>query len=318
MPSLTTLPPAPSPAPSPGPDPATVTSLPSVRQFVITSALVVGPLVALALVVPLLWGRAVHVSDLVMAVIFYLVTGYGISVGFHRLLTHRSFRATRMLKIGLTVAGSLAVEGSAVDWVANHRRHHINSDGPGDPHSPHRYDGQTWGVVRGFLWAHVGWLFLADATSVQRFAPDCAADKDLVRISRLFPLWALVSLGLPFGLGYALSGTLGGAVTALVWAGLVRMAVLHHVTWSVNSLCHLVGRRPFNTPDHSRNLAPLALISFGESWHNLHHAHPALARHGALPHQPDPSAVLIKLFERLGWAGRVRWPDPAKLALEVQ
>ncbi|MHB8594758.1 MAG: acyl-CoA desaturase [Acidimicrobiales bacterium] len=290
---------------------------PSVRQFVVTTALVVGPAVALALVVPLLWGHAVHLRDIIMAVVFYVVTGYGISVGFHRLLTHRSFRASRALKICLALAGSLAVEGSATDWVANHRRHHMNSDGPGDPHSPHRFDGRPFGVLRGFLWAHVGWLFLADATSVERFAPDCAEDADLARISRLFPVLALVSLGLPFGLGWALSGTLGGAVTALVWAGLVRMAALHHVTWSVNSICHLVGRRPFATSDDSRNFAPLALLSFGESWHNLHHAHPALARHGALRGQLDPSATLIKLFEHLGWATRVRWPDRKRLSLEI-
>lgn len=284
------------------------------RQAVITSLLVVGPAVGLAVVVPLLWGRAVNVSDLVMAGALYVITGYGISVGFHRLLTHRSFRANRPLKIVLALAGSMAIEGSATYWVANHRRHHIFSDQPGDPHSPHRFDGRPFGLVRGFLWAHVGWLFLSDATSADRYAPDMVADGDVTWVSRLFPLLAVVSLALPFGLGWALSGTFAGAIAAFVWAGLVRMAALHHVTWSVNSICHLFGRRSFTTKDKSRNFAPLAVVSFGESWHNLHHAHPALARHGALRGQVDPSATLIRLFEQLGWATKVRWPKVALLA----
>ncbi len=286
----------------------------SLRQILVTSLLTVGPAIGLVVVLTLMWGHAVHVMDLVMAGGFYVVTGFGVTVGFHRMLTHRSFRATRALKIVLAVAGSMAIEGSATAWVANHRRHHMFSDQGLDPHSPHRFDGRPLGVIRGFLWAHIGWLFLADATSTGRFAPDLVDDTDMRRISMLFPVLAVVSFLLPLALGWALTRTLSGALAAFVWAGLVRIIALQHATWSVNSICHLFGKRPFKTKDESRNFAPLAVLSFGESWHNLHHAFPAVARHGALRGQLDPSASLIRLFERLGWVTKVRWPTSAQLA----
>jgi stearoyl-CoA desaturase (delta-9 desaturase) len=161
------------------------------------------------------------------------------------------------------------------------------------------------------LWhAHVGWLFSHSPTSWRRYANDLLNDRDLVVITRLFPLWCLLSLAMPFGVGWAFGG-LGGALTALLWAGGVRIAVLHHVTWSVNSLCHTIGRRPFLTRDRSRNLAALSILSFGESWHNGHHAYPHSARHGILRHQVDSSASLIRLLERAGWVRNVRWaPRP--------
>jgi stearoyl-CoA desaturase (delta-9 desaturase) len=282
------------------------------RRLGVTGLLVAGPGVALGVAVPLLWGHGVHLQDLVLAVVLYAVTGHGITVGFHRLFTHRSFKANRVLKICLAAAGSMAIEGSLISWVANHRRHHRYSDQAGDPHSPHRPGvGAGW---RGFAHAHVGWLFDADATPAARYAADLLADDDLVVINRLFPLFAAASLALPFGLGYALSGTLTAAVSALVWAGIIRMTLLHHVTWSTNSICHLFGTHPYKTTDHSTNFAPLAVLSMGENWHNLHHAYPSSARHGAGPHQLDSSATLIKLFERAGWATKVHWPTPQQLA----
>ena len=282
-------------------------------QQALTLAIVAGPLVALALAVPLLWGRAVDLSDLVMGTVLYLVTGFGVTVGFHRLFTHRSFTPNRTLKVGLALIGSMAVEGSVTSWVATHRRHHMFSDRAGDPHSPHRYGHSGLDLVRGLGFAHMGWLFVSDASSADRYAPDMVRDPDMVRVSRLFPVLAVASLVIPFGIGYALSGTLLGAVGALLWAGLIRMAVLHHVTWGVNSLCHAFGPRSFATKDRSTNLGVLALVSLGDSWHNVHHAHPSWARHGALPGQVDPSASLIGAFERCGWASRVRWPDLAEV-----
>jgi stearoyl-CoA desaturase (Delta-9 desaturase) len=276
---------------------------------VVTALLVVGPLVALAIALPLLWGHAITLLDVVLAVVFFGVTGHGLSIGFHRLFSHSSFKANRPLKIVLAAAGSLGMEGSIIGWVANHRRHHMYSDHPGDPHSPHRYGPGVLAQIRGLGYAHVGWLFAADNTSAERYAPDLLADPDLVVVSRLFPVFALLSLGAPFALGWILGGTLAAAVTALLWAGLVRMMVLHHVTWSVNSVCHVFGRRPNETKDQSTNFAPLAILSFGEAWHNFHHAHPASARHGAFPRQIDSSAEIIRLFERAGWATKVRWPD---------
>lgn len=279
-----------------------------VTQKLLTVALVVGPAAALVVSTCLLWGRAVNVSDVVMGTVFYLVTGFGVTVGYHRLFTHRGFLPRRLLKVILAVVGSMAVEGSVTAWVATHRRHHLYSDQAGDPHSPHRYGERPVALLRGLWFAHVGWLFVSDASSAERYAPDTLRDKDLRRVGRLFPLLAIGSLALPFGIGYALAGTLTGAITALVWAGLVRMALLHHVTWSVNSFCHTFGRRSEDTSDHSRNLWVLAIPSLGESWHNIHHAHPAWARHGANRFMIDPSARVIWLFERFGWITRVRWP----------
>jgi len=281
---------------------------------IVTALLVAGPLVGLAVLLSLEWGRLIGAGDAAVAIAFYLVTGFGIAVGFHRLFTHRSFKATRPLKVVLAVAGSMALEGSMISWVAIHRRHHMFGDQPGDPHSPYRYGPGFTGTLRGFLWAHVGWLFAADGTDAARFAPDLRRDRDLVVIDRLFPVLAVTSLAIPFAVGWALYGTLAGALTVFVWAGLVRMMVLHHVTWSINSVCHIWGRRPFVTSDQSTNFAPLALVSFGENWHNFHHSAPASARHGVLRHQCDPAARLIRLLEQAGWATKVRWPTPAQIA----
>ncbi len=279
----------------------------------ITILLLAGPVVAVAVSVPLLWGRAVNLTDLVLAVVLYAITGHGLTVGFHRLFTHRSFEANRGLKIALAVAGSMGIEGSVVSWVANHRRHHAHSDKIGDPHSPHILDETAVGQLRGFIHAHVGWLLSPDMTSVERYAPDILRDPDLVAVGRLFPLLAVISLAVPFGIGWAVTGTLVGGISAFVWAGLVRMALLHHVTWGVNSICHMVGRRPFSTTDESRNVAVLSVLSMGESWHNLHHAYPTSARHGVLRGQVDSSARIIWLMEKFGWATKVRWPAAAKV-----
>jgi len=283
-------------------------------QRIITGALAVGPLLAAGVAVPLLWGSAVHLRDLILAAVLYAVTGHGVTVGFHRMFTHRSFKPKRALKIALGVAGSMAIEGSIVSWVASHRRHHMFSDGEGDPHSPHLYGTGPVAQLRGFAHAHVGWLFRGDTTPADRYAPDLLRDRDITVLSGLFPVFAVASLAIPFGVGWALSGSITGALTALLWAGLVRMAVLHHVTWSVNSVCHVFGRQPFAVNDRSRNFAALAVLSMGESWHNLHHAYPSSARHGVKRGQVDTSAALIQMFERLGWATKVRWPTADRLA----
>jgi stearoyl-CoA desaturase (delta-9 desaturase) len=279
-------------------------------QVVVTGLIVVVPFAGLIAAVWLWWGHGVGWADVGLAVLFYLVTGFGVTVGFHRCLTHRSFTAAPALRAALAIAGSMAFEGDVTGWVATHRRHHAFTDRPGDPHSPYRYGSGLAGQLRGLLHAHVGWLFGNDPTPQQRYAPDMLASRSMRRVSRAFPALCGLSLALPFAAGWALGGTWLAGLGALIWAGLVRILLLQHTTWSVNSLCHLIGSRPHPTRRHDRatNLWPLALLSLGESWHNTHHSDPACARHGTGRGQIDPSATLIRTFERLGWATNVRWP----------
>lgn len=304
---------APSPA-SPAPPP--LTAVPDRgghhAEQALTALLVVGPMIAAAWALLHVGTHPPSGLDLGLAVVMYAVTGHGITVGFHRLVTHRGFRATRPVRIGLAIAGSMAFQGPLVGWVADHRRHHAFTDRPGDPHSPWpgpaRPGGRATGRLTAALHAHVGWLFRHDPSDPRRYAADVLRDPDLRRISALFPLWCVVSLALPFGLGWLLGGSFADASSALLWAGLVRVAVLHQVTWSINSLCHLVGRRPHDTDDHSTNVAALSVISMGESFHNHHHAFPRSPRHGLSRGQLDSSAALIGLFARLGWADGLKVP----------
>jgi len=277
-------------------------------------AFVILPLVAVAAAVPLLWNRGIGWHDVVLSAVCYAIAGHGITIGFHRYFTHGSFKAKRPLKIALGIAGSMAIEGPVVRWVADHRRHHAFSDRDGDPHSPWRYGESFRGLTKGLFHAHVAWLFDLEQTSQQRYAPDLLRDRDVVRVSRAFPWIVAASLLAPAVLGGLWSMSWSGALSAFFWAGLVRIAVLHHVTWSINSVCHVFGNKPFKTRDRSANFWPLAFLSMGESWHNLHHADPTSARHGVLKGQLDTSAEIIRLFEGLGWAYDVRWPSQERIA----
>src|SRR3954447_17961798 len=248
------------------------------------------------------WNQALRPSDLIVFGLVYFLTGFGITIGFHRLLTHRSFKTHPWLRGVFAALGSAAIEGPVISWVADHRKHHACPDREGDPHSPHVGHGSgVFGSLRGFYHAHVGWLFIhTQRGSKERFAPDLLADPVIRFIDRTFILWALVGLAIPFGLGVAIGGTVAAGLTALLWGGAVRVFVLHHVTYSVNSLCHMFGRRPYETKDESRNLAWLALPTFGEAWHNNHHAFPTAAKHGLGRLQVDPSGLVISGLERLG------------------
>jgi stearoyl-CoA desaturase (delta-9 desaturase) len=280
----------------------------------LTGVILLLPFAALSLVVATALGGATFAwRNIAIAAVLYVIVGHGVTIGFHRLFTHHSFEASRPLKIVLAVVGSMSFQGSLIGWVAEHRRHHMFTDRVGDPHSPVRPESQRFGRVRGLFQAHVGWFFKHEGTMREKYASDLLADRDLVVIDHLFVPCCIATLLLPFGLGYAIGGTWAAAFGALLWAGVFRIAFFHHVTWSTNSLCHMFGSRPFRTKDASTNLAPLALLSMGESWHNAHHAFPNLARHGVDGHQFDSSAIAIRAFERLGWAKRVRWPDAARL-----
>jgi stearoyl-CoA desaturase (delta-9 desaturase) len=272
------------------------------------------PPAALAVAGWLAWGGSLHWQDVVVLAITYTLTGLGITVGFHRLFTHRSFKTTRAVRALLAVLGSMAVEGPVIEWVATHRKHHRFSDHPGDPHSPHLDDAPGWrGTLRGLWHAHVGWMLRGkDMANPARYARDLLVDRDLRLISRTFPLWVVVGLAVPFGLGVALTGSLVGGMTGLLWGGAVRIFLLHHATFSINSLCHCFGRRPFSTRDQSRNLAWLAPLAFGEAWHNNHHAFPTSARHGLGRWQVDPGASLITALERCHLAWDVIRISPAR------
>ena len=257
------------------------------------------------------WNDLLHWHDVVVFCVLYLLCGLGVTVGFHRLLTHRSFRTGPVVRGTLAVLGSAAIEGPVTAWVADHRKHHAFSDEEGDPHSPHvGHGGGVRGTLRGLLHAHVGWLFIhTHRGNKQRYAPDLLADPVIRFVDRTFVLWVAVGLLVPAGLGYLLGGTLAAALTGLLWGGLVRMFVVHHVTYSINSLCHVFGNRPFETRDESRNLGWLALPTFGEAWHNNHHAFPTSAVHGLERRQVDVSAAVIGMLERLGLAWDVQRVD---------
>ena len=301
-----------------GDDARPLQDLPRTRLWARLEQVALGAFIAVPLLAVLasgfvLWGNGLSWRDVVISTVAYAVTGHGITVGFHRYFTHGSFKAGPRLRVALAIAGSMAIEGPVTRWVADHRRHHAFSDKEGDPHSPWRYGTTFWALCKGLWHAHVGWLFDVEQTDQQRFAPDLLADRAVHLVNRLFPVWVLVSLALPALAGGAWAAAAGdgfwdGAATAFFWGSLVRVAVLHHVTWSINSICHAFGDRPFQTRDQSRNVWPLAVISMGESWHNLHHADPTAARHGVDRWQFDSSAELIRGFEKLGWAHDVRWP----------
>jgi len=286
----------------------TIAELITIRTFLLV------PFLALAVAVPVFWGWGVSWLDLAIGGGFFVVSTLGITVGYHRYFTHGAFRAKRALRIALAVAGGLAAQGPVIGWVADHRRHHAFSDREGDPHSPWLFGTSPVALARGFWHAHMGWLFGRDKTNVDRFAPDLAADRDLRVVDRLFPLWVVTSLLLPALLGGLITLSWWGALTAFLWAGLARISFQHHVTWSVNSICHMIGERPFASRDRSANFWPLAILSMGESWHNSHHADPTSARHGVQRGQIDISARVIWAFEKLGWAWQVRWPTAKRLA----
>jgi stearoyl-CoA desaturase (delta-9 desaturase) len=275
------------------------------------------PFVALIAAVPVAWGGWLGWVDIGIAVFMYYFTLLGVTVGFHRLFTHKSFKPNRVVKIGLAIAGSMAVQGPIVRWVADHRKHHKFSDRDGDPHSPWKYGATMRGLTKGMYHAHVGWLFDEEQTPQRKYAPDLMKDRDIVAVSRHFWFWTVLSLALPLVLGGLITWSWQGALTAFFWGSLVRVALLHHVTWSINSICHAVGNRPFLSRDKSANVWWLAIPSGGESWHNLHHADPTCARHGVLRGQVDLSARTIWFLEKLGWVEDVRWPVKERIAAKL-
>ncbi|MEA2427461.1 MAG: hypothetical protein QOF37_1089 [Thermoleophilaceae bacterium] len=271
------------------------------RYANLTAVLV--PFAAFAVSIVLLWNSLVGWTDLAILAFMYFITAGGVTIGYHRLFTHRAFDAPKPVRYTLAVLGSMSVQGPVLDWVADHRKHHAFTDEEEDPHSPHGHGSGLRGALHGLFYAHMGWLFETQGVAAKRkYASDLLEDRGIRVISRAFPLLVLLGFAIPFGLGYALSGTLSGALTALLWGGAVRIFLVHHVTWSINSVCHFFGRRRFDTDDMSTNVFWLALPSLGESWHHNHHAFPRSARHGLRWWEVDVSALVISGLERVGLA----------------
>jgi stearoyl-CoA desaturase (Delta-9 desaturase) len=307
------------------PTPETQTAaVPGVRRLDEKTARLQKRLVLVVTIIPFLgliaaawnaWGTGLGVLEGVLFLTMYLTTGFGITVGFHRLFTHQSFQTKPWVRNVLAVAGSMAIQGPVIRWVADHRRHHAFSDQPGDPHSPHLDEGPGLrGVLKGLWHAHIGWFFDDEQTSARRWAPDFVKDPAMRLIDRLFPLWVVISFALPAIVGFAVTGTLEGAASAFLWGSLVRIFMLHHVTWSINSICHFYGDRPYQTTDFSTNNWVLSLISMGESWHNNHHAFPTSAVHGLRPYQIDATGGVIRLLKAVGLAWDVKTVTPKQMA----
>ena len=264
---------------------------------------VIVPFVAVLAAVVLLWNSVVGTTELAITVGIYLSTAFGITIGYHRMLTHRAFETYRPLKYAFAIFGSMAVQGPVIAWVADHRKHHAHTDEEGDPHSPHVGHGSG---LRGLWHAHVGWLWRENGISdAKKYAPDLLEDRGMRFISRHFLWWVALGLALPFALGFAITGTLAGGLLALLWGGLVRVFFVHHITWSINSVCHFFGRRRFATDDMSTNVFWLALPSLGEAWHHNHHAFPRAAVQGLRWYEVDVSGLVIRLMKRLGLAWNV-------------
>jgi stearoyl-CoA desaturase (delta-9 desaturase) len=289
------------------------------RDRVIAAIVTAIPILSLFVVGWQLWASLLGWNDIFVFVLLYVLTGLGVTVGFHRLLTHRAFKTTRPIRATLAILGSAAIEGPVISWVADHRKHHAFADREGDPHSPHVGHGHGWrGALRGLLHAHVGWLFIHTHRGRRtRYAPDLLGDPVVSWVDRTFVVWALGGLVTAFGLGWLFGGTLRDGLTGVLWGGAVRMLVVHHVTYSINSLCHFFGRQRFDTGDQSRNLAWLAPLSLGEAWHNNHHAFPTSAQHGLRRWELDPSALLIRALERVGLAWDVVRVSPERQAARL-
>lgn len=266
------------------------------------------PFVVFVVGVVLLWDRAINWMQVGLMIGMYFFTGFGVTVGFHRLFTHRAFEAGPKVRIVLAVLGSMSVQGPLLWWVAMHRRHHHHSDAPGDPHSPHLQGGGFRGLLAGAWHSHFGWLYKPDAPGATRYVPDLLKERSLVIISKLYPLWAALSLLVPAVLGGMITRSMAGTLWGFVWGGVVRIFLVHHITWSVNSACHIWGSQPFRSNDHSRNNAIVGLLALGEGWHNNHHAFPTSARHGLRWWEVDASYWLIRCMAAVGLARRVRVP----------
>lgn len=279
---------------------------------------IVGPFLGVIAAMVALWGWGFSWQHLVIMIVMYVITGMGITIGFHRYFTHKSFETIRPVKWALAIFGSMAVEGPLLKWVAQHRRHHQHSDHDDDPHSPHLHGHGIKGLIQGMWHSHMGWIFQPDVPGLSKYVADLVTDRGVRNISKLFPLWVVVGLVLPTLIGGLATWSWKGAILGLLWGGLVRIFVVHHITWSINSVCHIWGTQPFRSHDHSKNNPIFGVLAFGEGWHNNHHAFPTSARHGLRWWELDSSYIVIRLMEKLRLAHKVRVPSPERMAAKLK
>ncbi|MFN7021723.1 MAG: acyl-CoA desaturase [Phycisphaerales bacterium] len=280
---------------------------------VLSMTAIIAPFLGLVAAMVMLWGVAFNWVYLAVLVVGYFATGFGITIGYHRLFTHRSFQTSRFMTAVLGILGSMTVEGSILDWVATHRRHHQHSDGEDDPHSPHGHEGGIRGFLKGFTHAHIGWFFTANHPDLRRYVKDLEGDALVRRVSNLFPLWAALGIILPGVVAGLVTMSWVGALLGVLWGGAVRIFLVHHVTWSINSACHIWGAQPFRSHDESRNNPVFGLLAFGEGWHNNHHAFPTSAKHGLAWWQFDSSWLLIWAMAKIGLVWNVRVPSAERI-----
>ena len=294
----------------------TVRGRTSLASQVVTVIAVVVPPMGLFSAMGLLWGVAFHPVDAALLIGFYVVCAFGTTIGFHRYFTHKSFEGRTAVKVVLAILGCMTMQGPLTQWVTDHRKHHALSDRDGDPHSPHVGHGDgILAAIRGFVHAHVGWLFTLKGMERGRdYGKDLYEDRLVRTIDRLYLLWVVLTFGLPFAIGYAAGGTWQSGLEGLVWGGLLRVFLYQHATFSVNSICHMFGRRHYRSRDEARNNWLVALLVFGEGWHNNHHAFPASARHGLHRFQIDASWWVIKGLEKLRLVWDVKHPTPEQMA----
>ncbi len=291
--------------------------LPFYEKFAIFLGVTV-PVIGLIVGIVLLWGRAVGWLELSLMLVMYSLTVLGITVGYHRLFTHRSFETGPVVRYLLAVFGSMALQGPVIHWCAIHRRHHQQADKPGDPHSPHLHDGTFIGSIKSAWHSHIGWLFDPDSPGMDKGVNDLLADPVVSFADRTFMLYVILGLLIPALIGYAVTRSWWGALSCFIWGGLVRMCLMHHATFCINSVCHIWGTRPFQSADHSRNNPIFGVLSFGEGWHNNHHAFPTSARQGLQWWQVDFSWMLISTLKFFGLAWNVRVPSAAAMAAKAR
>lgn len=274
---------------------------------------VIVPFIGLLAIMVMLWGIGFGWTYLGLLIGFYIATALGITIGFHRLFTHRAFETSSFMKAVFGILGSMAIQGPLLKWVADHRKHHQHTDEEGDPHSPHLHEAGVWGALKGIFHSHVGWIIWSEPVDYDRYVPDLMKERAVVVVSRLFPLWAVISLAAPAVLGGLITMSWTGVLLGFLWGGLARVFLVHHVTWSVNSVCHLWGAKEFRSHDESRNNLIVGILGMGEGWHNTHHAFPTSARHGLSWWQLDVSYWIIRFMSWIGLAWNIKVPSAATI-----